>query len=235
MIVQYHHQTKITRLRFDPFGHKFGATDVAGDLCLYQFGVGNGNQGMILPYMVLSCHSRQASDFTFLNSTSVVATAGSSPGHISNIAIWDTLLPTHKARIKGFHVHESGAQTLIYDVNSQRLISGGKKGDICVFDLRQRLCINTFAAHSQTVNTLAIDPVRQTLLSGSNDGNIKIWNLKTFEEISCIKHIHPSKRFLTPSLDKMPVSTYGVMQIVPGRNFHLSCGADGTVKAFRHV
>ena len=68
-------------------------------------------------------------DFAFLNSGSVVATAGISNDQ-RNICIWDTLLPSHRSLVTSFLCHESGATSLIYSPRHQLLISGGKKGDM---------------------------------------------------------------------------------------------------------
>lgn len=48
----------------------------------------------------MQCHSKQTSDFVFVSSSSLIATAGhSSEG--KNVCLWDTLLPKAKARVHG--------------------------------------------------------------------------------------------------------------------------------------
>lgn len=37
-----------------------------------------------------------------------------------------------------FTCHDQGASSLIYAPQHQVLISAGKKGDVCIFDVRQR-------------------------------------------------------------------------------------------------
>lgn len=83
-------------------------------------------------------------------------------GHSSeskNVAIWDTLLPQKKAMVSckisiyekiiasnivlffsktAFACHDQGASSLVYAPQHQLLISAGKKGDVCIFDIRQR-------------------------------------------------------------------------------------------------
>ncbi len=55
------------------------------------------------------------------------------------------------------------------------LLSGGKKGDIAVIDLRQRQVVASFQAHERSVRALSI--VNGKLLSGSVDEDVKCWEL----------------------------------------------------------
>lgn len=78
------------------------------------------------------CHSKQASEFAFAGSSSLLATGGqSSDGR--NVCLWDTLLPQRKAMIGSFHCHEHGCSALLYAPHSGLLISAGKKGDIGMY------------------------------------------------------------------------------------------------------
>lgn len=141
--------SRISRLRFDPLGHVFGASDSSGNLTLWRF---ESQEKAALPFASYACHSNSVNDFCFLGSTTLIATAGQSANN-ANVCIWDTLLPTSRALIKGelckriyedddhslilfcyttaFNVHEGGAFSLAYAARHQLLFSGGKKGDIC--------------------------------------------------------------------------------------------------------
>ena len=63
----------ITRCRFDPYGTRFGACDMKGDLRLWKF---DASQDSLRPSIKLNCHSAVANDFVFLNSSTLLATAG---------------------------------------------------------------------------------------------------------------------------------------------------------------
>jgi WD40 repeat protein len=106
------------------------------------------------------------SDFKFINSGSVLATAGF--GGSGNLRLWDTLLPPSKSMIASAECNNGGgntqslplllvsprraslnlfsfgiARTLCYLPRNQLLLSGGVKGDICVYDMRQRTIMTT--------------------------------------------------------------------------------------------
>ena len=70
--------------------------------------------------------------------------------HPRNICIWDTLLPARSNIVNGwctgglpvsnslpllcleFMCHEGGASAIVYSNSTQRLVTGGKKGEICI-------------------------------------------------------------------------------------------------------
>lgn len=54
------------------------------------------------------------------------------------------------------------------------LISAGKKGDICVIDIRQRQIRQRFQAHESAIKCLAMDPSEEFFVTGSADGDIKV-------------------------------------------------------------
>lgn len=45
----------------------------------------------------------------------------------------------HTPICAAFTCHEQGASSLVYAPQHQLLISAGKKGDVCIFDVRQRV------------------------------------------------------------------------------------------------
>jgi WD40 repeat protein len=76
-----------------------------------------------------------------------------------------------------FTCHEaSGGQCLAYSQSYQLLISGGKQGDICIFDLRQRKRLATSQAHDSHLKALCLDPLEKFYITGSTKGNIKVTN-----------------------------------------------------------
>jgi WD40 repeat protein len=75
-----------------------------------------------------------------------------------------------------FTCHEAsgGGQCLAYSQSYQLLISGGKRGDICIFDLRQRKRLATSQAHDSHLKALSLDPLEKFYATGSTEGNIKV-------------------------------------------------------------
>lgn len=76
-----------------------------------------------------------------------------------------------------FSCHESSGgagQCLAYSSTYQLLISGGKRGDIVIFDLRQRKRLASSQAHESHLKALCLDPLEKFYVSGSAEGNIKV-------------------------------------------------------------
>ena len=141
------------------------------------------------------CHSKGTSDFVFLGSSSILATTGHS-SESRNVVLWDTLMPQRKAvihcklvsfdvsnfwmsndfSIAAFVCHENGGTSLLYASQHQLLISAGRKGIVCLWDLRQRTLRHKFTAHdsSVAVKCMALDPNEEFFATGSADGDIKV-------------------------------------------------------------
>ncbi|CAL1683436.1 unnamed protein product [Lasius platythorax] len=211
---------KVTRVRFSQHGNKFGVADSDGQLSLFQVAC---REGTARPFFTYQCHSKVTSDFVFLGACSLVATAGhGSEGR--NVALWDTLLPQNKSLVQGFMCHEQGASALILAPQHQLLISGGKKGDINIFDVRQRQQRHRFQAHESAIKCLALDPHEEFFVSGAGDGDIKIWGLTVHSLLYSFSGEHPRSSFFKNI-------GQGVTQLhvdSAGRLF--SCGADGSMK-----
>lgn len=73
-----------------------------------------------------------------------------------------------------FPCHENGATVLQYAPKQQLLITGGRKGFVCVFDIRQRQLLHTFQAHDSAVKALTLDPYEDFFITGSAEGNMKV-------------------------------------------------------------
>ncbi|XP_024225203.1 dmX-like protein 2 isoform X2 [Bombus impatiens] len=211
---------KVTRVRFSQHGNKFGVADSDGHLSLFQVAC---REGTARPFFNYQCHSKVTADFVFLGACSLIATAGhGSEGR--NVALWDTLLPQNKSLIQGFTCHEQGASSLILAPQHQLLISGGKKGDINIFDVRQRQQRHRFQAHESAIKCLALDPHEEFFVSGAGDGDIKIWGLTVHSLLYSFPGEHPRSSFFKNI-------GQGVTQLhvdSAGRLF--SCGADGSMK-----
>ncbi|XP_043473124.1 dmX-like protein 2 isoform X3 [Leptopilina heterotoma] len=211
---------KVTRVRFSQHGNKFGVADSDGHLSLFQVACRDGSTR---PFFNYQCHSKVTADFVFLGACSLVATAGhGSEGR--NVALWDTLLPQNKSQVQGFVCHDQGASSVILAPQHQLLISGGKKGDINIFDVRQRQQRHRFQAHESAIKCLALDPHEEFFVSGAGDGDIKVWGLTVHSLLYSFPGEHPRSSFFKNI-------GQGVTQLhvdSAGRLF--SCGADGSMK-----
>ncbi|KAI8640796.1 RAVE protein 1 C terminal-domain-containing protein [Parasitella parasitica] len=228
-------QGKATRIHFDQFGQKFGAGDTSGNLCLWRF---DAHAHSNKPYYTLNCHAKATRDFTFIDSSSLIATAGTSVtmGRSSkrdHICLWDTLLPPSKAMVSALPGHESGAYAITYEPNSQLLFSGGKKGEIVVSDLRQRsTTMHTFTAHQSRIRSITIDPQTKSLITGSIDGELKIWDVSTYKLRQSFD-IQPRNRFLAPTFNRIPLKAFGVTQIELFNDDIYTSGPNGIIKCKR--
>ena len=101
-------------------------------------------------------------------------TTGHSNDH-KNVVLWDTLMPAKKCMVSSFACHENGASSIIYAPLNQILITGGKKGEVYIFDMRQRIQRDRFQAHLGAVKCIALDPGEDFFATGSSDGDIKVY------------------------------------------------------------
>ncbi|NXM26996.1 DMXL1 protein, partial [Oxyruncus cristatus] len=217
--------SRVTRMRFNYQGNKFGIVDADGYISLYQTNwkccplTGTSPK----PYLTWQCHNKTANDFVFISSSSLIATAGLSSDN-RNICLWDTLVSPTNSLVHAFVCHDSGATVLAYAPKHQLLISGGRKGFTCVIDLRQKQQQQLLQSHDSPVKAIAVDPTEEYFVTGSAEGNIKVWSLSTFNLLHTFVNEHARQSLFRN------IGT-GVMQIETGPANHIfSCGADGTVK-----
>ncbi|EGC36145.1 hypothetical protein DICPUDRAFT_151429 [Dictyostelium purpureum] len=216
---------RIVRCKFNQSGTKFGACDMAGNILLWQFAA---QEDTLKPFYQLQAHSKQTLDFTFLNSGSLLATAGISNDSKRDICLWDVLLPPSKSLIASYTDQENGASSIVYSPKRQTIIVGGKKGSLSLYDIRTHRQLESFKAHQLNTKTLALDPFEEFICSGSSDGNIKVWSLPSMTCLNTFEDSHKKQTFVRPTgVFKSPVSTYGVMQVRLENNSMFSCGADG--------
>ncbi|XP_066130244.1 LOW QUALITY PROTEIN: dmX-like protein 1 [Saccopteryx bilineata] len=216
---------RVTRMRFNYQGNKFGIVDADGYLSLYQtnWKCCPITGSIPKPYLTWQCHNKTANDFVFVSSSSLIATAGLSTDS-RNVCLWDTLVAPANSLVHAFMCHDSGATVLAYAPKHQLLISCGRKGFTYVFDLQQRKQRQLFQSHDSPVKAIAIDPTEEYFVTGSAEGNIKIWSLSTFSLLHTFISEHARQSIFRN------IGT-GVMQIETGPANHIfSCGADGTMK-----
>uniref|UniRef100_A0A8K9Y419 Dmx-like 2 n=1 Tax=Oncorhynchus mykiss TaxID=8022 RepID=A0A8K9Y419_ONCMY len=199
---------RVTRLYFNSQGNKCGVSDGEGFLSLWQVNQTSSNPK---PYVSWQCHSKTCGDFAFITSSSLIATAGQSNDSRSVSTLHIKTTP-------------NGATVLQYAPKQQLLISGGRKGFVCVFDIRQRQLLHTFQAHDSAVKALALDTSEDFFVTGSAEGNMKVWKLAGHGLMHSFSTEH-AKQSIFRNIGA------GVMQVEtrPGNRI-FTCGADGTLK-----
>ncbi|XP_039651195.1 dmX-like protein 2 isoform X5 [Perca fluviatilis] len=211
---------RVTRLYFNSQGNKCGVADGEGFLSLWQVNQTSSNPK---PYLSWPCHTKTCGDFAFITSSSLIATAGQSSDN-RNVCLWDTLISPSNTMVHAFPCHENGATVLQYASKQQLLITGGRKGFVCVFDIRQRQLLHTFQAHDSAIKALALDAFEDFFVTGSAEGNMKVWKLSGHGLMHSFSTEH-SKQSIFRNIGA------GVMQVEtrPGNRI-FTCGADGTLK-----
>ncbi|RWS31393.1 dmX-like protein 2 [Leptotrombidium deliense] len=213
---------KVTKVMFNQLGNKFGVTDGDGNLSLWQVALtASANK----PFFSMQVHSKQASDFTFLGSSSLIVTAGHSADH-KNVVLWDTLLPSKKSLVTTFACHEHhGASAVLYAPLNQLLITGGRRGDVFIFDMRQRTKRHNFQAHESAIKCMALDPGEDFFVTGSSDGDIKVWSLGT---VHILLYSFPGEHSRSTLFRNIGMGVSHLYVDAAGRLY--SCGADGSMK-----
>lgn len=88
---------------------------------------------------------------------------------------------------------------VLYAPQHQVLISGGKKGEVCIFDVRQRQLQHTFQAHDNNVaiKCLALDAgagTEECFVTGGADGDIKVCSACWIRLVHDIRNIPVSSK-----------------------------------------
>ncbi|VDM39617.1 unnamed protein product [Toxocara canis] len=220
---------KVTKVVFSANGNKLAAVDGDGLLCLWQ-----ASHGLPIrkPFFSQKCHSKSAADVKFIGtSASVLVTAGSGSGD-QNVAVWDTLMPQSKAMVHSWIAHPEGASSVMYLPSLQTVVSGGRHGEMCLWDIRQRQLRATVKCFENTiVKCLVGDHSQDFVIAGSNDGDIKIWNVEgTPQLVFSLNGEHVARGGF--SLRQVASgSIQGVQQLFLDAQMRLySCGADCSLK-----
>ena len=69
---------------------------------------------------------------------------------------------------------------LAYSQRKQRIFSGGKKGEISIFDIRQNTLIHSLQVHTSAINCMEVNDVGGYIVTGSSEGDIKVWTVEVF-------------------------------------------------------
>ncbi|OTF79926.1 hypothetical protein BLA29_009173 [Euroglyphus maynei] len=156
--------------------------------------------------------------------------AGHSTDH-RNVVLIDTLIPRERSIALAFTCHEhSGASSIIFAPLSQLIITGGKKGDIFIFDIRQRTQKDHFHAHDSAVKCIALEPNEEFFATGSADGDIKVWSF--YGSNRTLLYSFPGEHARNTFFRNIGMGVSHLYIDTCGRLF--SCGADGSLK-MRHL
>lgn len=247
----------MANIRISPDCEQFGCLDQAGYLCLWRFQSGSD---MPLPFSRLQCHTKRGADLCFVDSTVVLATVGVGGG--GSLCLWDALLPAAQAQVASCPVHPDGAHCIVHCAAERCLVSGGERGEMAIFDLRQRRVREKWAAHSMAVQALTLVDGRWCF-SASADSDLKLWSIDApcaadsaddADEPSALAEglprgtwaqAHEPHTLLAPlvgtrlghcgltALTMMPTTMGAARAMLPGMGL-ISGGADGRVKLW-HV
>ncbi|KAL7668406.1 hypothetical protein ACOME3_009108 [Neoechinorhynchus agilis] len=174
----------ITSISFNG-ANRIALTNLSGQLELYR--IDNLTRQS---YYRLKSHTKHAYGICSIGlskrCSSIFATCGASSDS-RNVSLWDTLLPPRCACATSFHCHESGCLCLTYSPIHNILITGGKKGDITVFDIRQRRKLHhTHQQSSSPITHIALNTLESVYATGAHDGSLKLWSTSNHETMLSI-------------------------------------------------
>lgn len=77
-----------------------------------------------------------------------------------------------------------GIFDVAYTPGGGQLLSGGRDGNVILFDTKKKSRIGALKGHSDWVVNVAVSPNGKLAASGSTDGTVKIWDLTSYKKIS---------------------------------------------------
>jgi WD40 repeat protein len=109
-------------------------------------------------------------------------------GQAATIGLWQVATGKAVGTLPG---HDGPASALIFnptasDLNSHHapyLISGGRDGTICLWDLNQLICRKVLRGHLRQVHSLALSLQGDRLVSASYDGRVCWWDVHSGEPL----------------------------------------------------
>ena len=238
---------RINKIRFTASGTMLGTADRAGNFSLWypEASPLSSNGAISAPIVNSQVHSKQVSDFLFLDDAGLTATAGvhkSGPGvDLPNLSIWDWSLPPHKGSVLSFGRKElfaEGASSLAFSPARRWLAAAGRAGTLSIFDIRNPHRVYSTHVHDNNIRSLAIHPASERLLvSGSSDGSVMVFELPSMKPVACWLNVHPRSSFVSPpnstGIFPSALSTIGTTDVGFYSDFILSCGSDGRIDSRR--
>lgn len=76
-----------------------------------------------------------------------------------------------------FVCHEQGSTCIGFAPQHQVIVTGGRKGDICIFDVRggSGSIKHRYLGHDSCLKCMTIDPHEQFYCTGAADGDVKVY------------------------------------------------------------
>jgi hypothetical protein len=164
--------TSLCSIEFNATGSRFACGDSMGNTGVWNF---ESSEFETEAFQQFRSHNKKTTAIQFIGNGGILVTAGISSTN-RNLCIWDFVLPSSVALLHSFECHDSGASSLVYSQKQNLLVSGGRKGELCVWDMLQVALLHTIPAHLMNVRSLCVDS-DSILVSGSTDGDMKVWKL----------------------------------------------------------
>jgi WD40 repeat protein len=106
-----------------------------------------------------------------------------------------------------FVCHEQGSTCIGFAPQHQVIVTGGRKGDICIFDVRggSGSIKHRYLGHDSCLKCMTIDPHEQFYCTGAADGDIKV-NSRALHPLSSQRKMFiivffSDLEFIHPSVD----------------------------------
>lgn len=112
----------------------------------------------------------------------ILATGTLGPG----AAFFATKGWAHKSYLKA-HGNQ-GVFDIAFDPKGRRMISGGRDGKACVWDVKSMRQLATLSAHDDMVLHVALAPSAAVAASSSSDRRVIVWDLNTRKPISTLEN-----------------------------------------------
>lgn len=103
--------------------------------------------------------------------------------------------------------HEQGSTCIGFAPQHQVIVTGGRKGDICIFDVRggSGSIKHRYLGHDSCLKCMTIDPHEQFYCTGAADGDIKV---------SCVYSVCYHINIRTVTLIKHVVFRFGIYLLI---------------------
>eukprot|EP00004_Rigifila_ramosa_P015579 TRINITY_DN3623_c0_g1_i5.p1 TRINITY_DN3623_c0_g1~~TRINITY_DN3623_c0_g1_i5.p1 ORF type:complete len:866 (-),score=166.88 TRINITY_DN3623_c0_g1_i5:80-2677(-) len=173
---------EVNRIRFEQHGNKFALCDSDGGLTLFPFEA----EPHISHSERVKTGFQKLSDFSFLESPSLLAAVGLHPQQ-TNLLFYDTLLPTRDMQTSSLPILEGGCVSVAYIPSRSLIIAGGARGSVTFVDSRQRQVISTVSppAHAKSkILHVAVHPSSMLFVTAANDGTELLWDAATLRVVA---------------------------------------------------
>lgn len=246
-----HH--RVNTVRFNHSGNLLGTVDRSGHFSLWHVetstyslnaAAATTDTNIYSPYVQHLVHSKQAGDFAFLNDAGLTVTvglhkAGSEPG--ANVALWDWTLPPLKAAVLSFRrqdVLADGGGSVAVCPQRHWVVVGGRKGTMCIFDLRNTSSAYSVLAHESNIRATLAHHSERLLVTGSSDGHVAAFDAPSLQPVGVWLDVHSRSTFVSApnssGIFQSAISTIGTTDLsFYDSDWILSCGSDGRIDAKR--